>query len=68
MRVFIQILKEEPRAIYTHCYGHALNLACQDTVHSVKAVNKDALDTTFEISNLLKYSAKRNAAFKTRVK
>lgn len=23
-----QILKEEPKAIYTHCYGHALNLAC----------------------------------------
>ena len=47
-----QLLKDDPRAIYTHCYGHALNLACQDTVRSVKVV-KDALDTS-----------KRNAAFK----
>ena len=22
-----QLLDEEPRAIYTHCYGHSLNLA-----------------------------------------
>ena len=21
---------EEPRAVFTHCYGHALNLACSD--------------------------------------
>ena len=26
--VSTQILKEEPRAVYTHCYGHSLNLAC----------------------------------------
>lgn len=58
--VSTQLLNEEPRAIYTHCYGHALNLACQDTVRSVKVV-KDALDT---LSKLLKYSSKRNAAFK----
>ena len=25
--VATQILQEEPRALYTHCYGHALNLA-----------------------------------------
>ena len=24
------IREEEPRAIYTHCYGHSLNLACND--------------------------------------
>ena len=41
--VATQILNDEPRAIYTHCYGHALNLACQDTVRSVKVI-KDALD------------------------
>jgi len=27
-----QLLDEEPRAVYTHCYGHALNLACGDTI------------------------------------
>ena len=31
-KVAAQILQEEPRAIFTHCYGHSLNLACSDTV------------------------------------
>ena len=55
--VATQISCEEPRAIYTHCYGHSLNLACQDTVRSVKVI-KDAMDITFELSKLLKYSSK----------
>ena len=46
-----QIMKEESRAVYTHCYGHALNLACQDTIRHVKLV-RDAIDTTFEISEV----------------
>ena len=25
-----QLFDEEPRAIYTHCYGHSLNLAISD--------------------------------------
>lgn len=25
-----QIAEEEKRAVFTHCYGHALNLACSD--------------------------------------
>ena len=28
--VSTQLSKEEPRALYTHCYGHALNLAVSD--------------------------------------
>ena len=40
-----QILEEEPRAYYTHCYGHALNLAAGDTIRGV-SVLKNALDTT----------------------
>ena len=31
-----QILDEEKRAIFTHCYGHALNLACNDAVKCCK--------------------------------
>ena len=27
-----QIRSEEPRAVFTHCYGHTLNLACGDVV------------------------------------
>ena len=30
--VATQIMSEEPCAIYTHCYGHSLNLACQDEI------------------------------------
>ena len=60
--VATQILADQPKALLTHCYGHSLNLACQDMVRSVKPV-KDALDTTFELSKLLKFSAKRAAEF-----
>ena len=45
-----QLLKEKPRAIYTHCYGHALNLACQDTICSVN-IAKNTLYNTYELSN-----------------
>ena len=56
------ITKEESRALCTHCYGHALNLAVADTVKQSK-ICKDALDTAFEITRLIKFSPKRNAAF-----
>ena len=32
--VSTELLQKEPRALYTHCYGHALNLALQETVKS----------------------------------
>ena len=56
------IMQEESRALYTHCYGHALNLAVADTVKQSK-ICRDALDTAFEITRLIKFSPKRNAAF-----
>ena len=56
------ITQEESRALYTHCYGHALNLAVADTVKQSK-VCRDALDTAFEITRLIKFSPKRKAAF-----
>ena len=34
--VAAQICAEEPRATYSHCYGHALNLAQSDTVKKNK--------------------------------
>ena len=55
-----QIADEEPRAIYSHCYGHALNLAAADSVKNSKVL-KDALDVTYEVSRLVKFSPKRNA-------
>ena len=60
--VATQILTSEPRALYTHCYGHFLNLAMCDTTKQCK-LTRDAMDVTYEISKLLKFSPKRNAQF-----
>lgn len=53
---------EEPRAIFTHCYGHALNLAVGDCVKQCK-VMKTAFEVVAEVSKLIKKSPKRDAAF-----
>ena len=60
--VATQLLKEEPRATFTHCYGHALNLATSDTVKKNKIL-RNTLDTTLEISKLIKFSPRRDAIF-----
>ena len=52
----------EPRAVYMHCYGHALNLAAGDTLKRSKLM-KDALETTREITKLIKYSPCRDGIF-----
>ena len=57
------IKEMEPRALYTHCYAHALNVVCGDSLKRSK-VMKDALDTTYEITKLVKLSQKRNAAYR----
>ena len=57
-----QIRDKEERALYTHCYGHALNLACSDAVKNNR-IMKDALDTTREITKLIKRSPKRDLLF-----
>ena len=43
--------EEEPRAVYMHCYGHALNLPVNDTIRK-SPVMKSALDTVNEVSKL----------------
>ena len=60
--VATKLLAKEKRAVLTHCYGHALNLAIGDSMKQSK-VCRDALDTAYEISKLLRYSPKRHAAF-----
>ena len=57
-----QICEEEPKALFLHCYGHALNLAVSDTVKGCEVV-KDALDIAFEVSKLINFSPKRAAQF-----
>ena len=57
-----RITDEEPRAIFTHCYGHSLSLAACDTMKRSELM-KDALDTTHEITKLIKSSPQRDAIF-----
>ena len=49
-------------ALFTHCYGHSLNLVVCDTIKNSK-VARDDLDTSFEITKLIKFSPKREAMF-----
>ena len=59
-------LKSRPKnqgAIFIHCYGYSLQLAVGEAVNGNKNL-KETLDTTSEISNLLKYSPKRDATFR----
>ena len=50
--VAVQIRKEKHRAVYTHCYGHALNLAASDAVKN-STLMKNALDIAYEITKLI---------------
>ena len=60
--VATQIMTEEKLAVYTHCYGHALNLAVGEAIKQSK-VCRDSMETAFEFSKLINFSPKRNAAF-----
>ncbi len=51
-----KIRDDEPRAIYTHCYGHSLNLAVGDTIKNSSIMKN-------EITKLVKYSPRRESLF-----
>ena len=57
-----RVQDEESRAVYTHCYSHSLNLAASDSVRKSKFM-KSALETTHEITKLIKLSPRRDAIF-----
>lgn len=46
------LLQKEPRALYTHGYGHALNLSVQESVKA-NVILRDTLDTE-EMTKLIK--------------
>ena len=56
------IQDEEPRGIFTHCYGHSLSLAAEDTIQGCKTL-KNSLEITHEITKLVKYSPRRESIF-----
>lgn len=53
-----KILQQNDKAIFVYCYRHALNLAVKDSTKSIELFN-DLLDTTYELTKLIKKSPKR---------
>ena len=49
--------------MYTHCYGHSINLAVNDALKLSKPI-KAALETTHEVIKLIKYSPRRERIFR----
>ena len=45
--------EEESRAVFTHCYGHALNLVLSDCVKKCKGM-KSTFDVVIKVSKLIK--------------
>ena len=60
--VATQLSAIEPRALFTHCYGHSLDLGACDSIKNSKIV-KNALDVTYKVCKLLKYSPRRDSLF-----
>jgi hypothetical protein len=58
-----RIQDAEPRAAFTHCYGHAIRLAVCDVLKHSRPI-KYALEVTHEITKLIKYSPRREGIFK----
>ena len=56
--VSVQIAAEQPKALFTHCQGHSLNLGNKTTMTNSKEM-KDVMETVTEIILLVKYSPKR---------
>ena len=56
------ICDDEPRAVYTHCYVHALNIVVHDTLKQCRTM-KSCPETVNEIVKLVKNLPKCDAAF-----
>lgn len=57
------VLKKGSTAPYSHCYDHALNLTCSDTVKA-STVLRDVLDIWREKAKLINKSPIREAIFR----
>ena len=58
-----RISDEELHAVFPHCYGHSLNLACSNIVKKSELL-KQTLETTQEITKLIKFSPRHDEVFK----
>ncbi len=57
------VMYVEPRAVYTHCYSHSINLAVNDAIKPSKVIS-NALETTHEVTKLIKFSPRREEIFR----
>ena len=57
------IMEKEPHALYTHCYGHSVNLAVNDAIKVCKPI-RNGLATTHEITKLIKLFSRREKIFR----
>ena len=57
--VATQIKSLNGKCLYTHCYGHALNLAAGDVIKNIPRLN-ETFCAAYEICKLVKKSPKRN--------
>ena len=57
--VATQIKTINGKCLYTHCYGHASNLAVAEAIKSLQCIS-DSLKTVREIGKLVKKSSQRN--------
>ena len=61
--VAAKIKEENPKCLYTHCYGHALNLCVKDACTEVPTLT-ETFAITKEICKLIKKSPQREALLK----
>ena len=55
--------EQNPKMLYTHCYGHALNLTVKDTCTKVRSM-KDCFEIASEITKLIKDYPKKETLLK----
>ena len=58
-----QIIEDNEKALYIHCFNHGLNLAVMDTLSKIQMF-KDSLSYSEELLKLFKKSPKRESLFR----
>ena len=56
----VKLKRRSVLALSAHCYGHSLNPVCDNSIRNSTVVSK-SLDTSYEITRLVKFSTKPNA-------
>ena len=60
MKLQFKLKRRSALVLSAHCYGHSLNPVCDNSISNSTVVSKP-LDTSYEITRLVKFSTKPNA-------